>query len=77
MASEVVNLKFDFVPRSWQKECMQNQTRFTVLALHRRAGKTTLALAELISYALKNPKGLYAYITPTLKQGLTCCMEAT
>ncbi|SPT71500.1 Uncharacterized conserved protein [Anaerobiospirillum thomasii] len=62
-----LNLEFDFVPRSWQKECMQNQTRFTVLALHRRAGKTTLALAELIMYALKK-KGLYVYIAPTLKQ---------
>ena len=62
-----LNLKFDFKPRKWQEECIKNQTKFTVLALHRRAGKTTLALAELILFALKK-KGLYVYICPTLKQ---------
>lgn len=67
--TEVVNLKFDFVPRKWQQECVDSQTRFTVLALHRRAGKTTLALAQLISHALKNPNCIFAYITPTLNQG--------
>lgn len=62
-----VNLKFDFSAREWQKKCFQGQKRFTVLAVHRRAGKTTLATAELVIKAVQT-KGLYAYIAPELKQ---------
>ena len=32
------------------------KTRFTVLALHRRAGKTELAIMELVNQALKFDK---------------------
>jgi hypothetical protein len=41
-----------------------------VLALHRRAGKTELALAELIDKALrfKHELGLFFYVAPLLKQ---------
>lgn len=60
-------IDFDFQPRKWQEESIAKQTQFTVLALHRRAGKTTLALVELILYALRT-KGIYAYICPFLNQ---------
>lgn len=63
----MITLSFDFKPRPWQDECISKQTRFTVLALHRRAGKTTLALAELVLYALQQP-GIYGYICPQLNQ---------
>jgi len=61
----------DYSPRSWQRECHQRKRRFTVLALHRRAGKTELALMELIDKALKCDRelGLFVYIAPLLKQG--------
>lgn len=44
--------------------------RFTVLALHRRAGKTELAIMELIDKALrfKRDLGLFFYVAPFLKQ---------
>ena len=44
-----LNLNYNFEPRKWQLECFEKQTRFTVLAVHRRAGKTTLAISELIA----------------------------
>lgn len=57
-------------PRPWQAACHQNRRRFTVLALHRRAGKTELALAELIDKALRFDRelGLFFYVCPLLKQ---------
>lgn len=60
-------------PRQWQKECHLNRKRFTVLALHRRAGKTELAIMELVDKALKLdlPMGLFFYICPQLKQAKT------
>lgn len=57
-------------PRQWQLQCHKARKRFTVLALHRRAGKTELALMELIDKALKFKQdlGLFFYIAPFLKQ---------
>lgn len=45
-------------------------TRFTVLALHRRAGKTTLAVAKLLTAALCQTGG-YVYISPQKNQSRT------
>ena len=57
-------------PRPWQQECHKNRQRFTVLALHRRAGKTELAIMELLDKALKFQQevGLFVYLAPFLKQ---------
>lgn len=57
-------------PREWQRECHVKMRRFTVLALHRRAGKTELALAQLLHKALafKQDLGLFVYIAPFLRQ---------
>jgi hypothetical protein len=57
-------------PRPWQEQCHRRRKRFTVLALHRRAGKTEMAIAELLSSALEfnQPLGLFVYIAPFLKQ---------
>lgn len=60
-------IPFNFQAREWQKKVFAMQKRYTVLAVHRRAGKTTLAVAELVLKALKTT-GLYAYIAPELKQ---------
>jgi hypothetical protein len=66
--SRVISLQYH--PREWQKECHLSRKRFTVLALHRRAGKTELALRELIDKALRFDKdlGLFLYCAPFLKQ---------
>ena len=61
--------------RPWQRECANLSVgkRFLVLVLHRRAGKTELALKKLCNAALKNTLDLphYAYVAPLLKQAKT------
>lgn len=56
--------------RAWQRECARTIARFVVLVLHRRAGKTELALKKLLDAAVKNRLDLpfYAYVAPLLKQ---------
>jgi hypothetical protein len=68
-----VNIDLAYRPRAWQRECHLKRRRFTVLALHRRAGKTELALMELIDKAMRFTEelGLFFYITPELKQAKT------
>jgi hypothetical protein len=61
--------------RAWQRECAALSTgkRFIVLVLHRRAGKTELALKKLLDAAIKNQLDLpsYFYVAPQLKQAKT------
>lgn len=66
-----IDLKYN--PRQWQRECHLQCKRFTVLALHRRAGKTELALRQLLDSALRCQEelGLYFYVAPLLKQAKT------
>lgn len=66
----MITVDLGYRPRPWQAECHRHRRRFTVLALHRRAGKTELALAELIDKALRSHRelGLFFYVAPLLKQ---------
>jgi hypothetical protein len=66
----VTTIDLGYRPRAWQRECHGARRRFTVLALHRRAGKTELALSELIDKALRFTRelGLFFYVAPQLKQ---------
>lgn len=70
MAAAVKHIDLGYRPRNWQKQCHVNMRRFTVLALHRRAGKTELALMQLIDAALKFQLdlGQFVYVAPFLKQ---------
>ncbi|MBP6564008.1 MAG: terminase [Burkholderiales bacterium] len=65
-------IRFGYPMRTWQRECAvgSNGKRFVVLVLHRRAGKTELALKKLLDAAAKNALDLpfYAYVAPLLKQ---------
>ncbi len=74
MANEI-ELKFNFQPREWQKKCLSHLKRFSVLAVHRRAGKTTLAINTLVIKSL-DKVGLYAYIAPELKQAKLIAWKA-
>ncbi len=69
----MTTIDLGYRPRQWQKEVHINRKRFTVLALHRRAGKTELALRQLLDSALrcKMDLGLYFYVAPLLKQAKT------
>jgi hypothetical protein len=66
----VSTIDLGYRPREWQRQCHLSRKRFTVLALHRRAGKTELALAELIDKALRCALELpmFVYVAPYLKQ---------
>lgn len=67
------NVSLGYHPRDWQRDCHTSKKRFTVLALHRRAGKTELAIMELVNSALKFQQelGLFFYVAPQLKQAKT------
>ena len=61
-----------FRPREWQRACFVGlkARRFGVLVVHRRGGKTVMAVMRLIDAALKceRENGRYAYIAPLFKQ---------
>jgi len=59
-----------YKPREWQDKVHRAKKRFNVLALHRRAGKTELAIMQLIDAAMEFDKemGLFIYLAPYLKQ---------
>jgi hypothetical protein len=65
-------IRFGHPMRDWQRECAAQSRgiRFMVMALHRRAGKTELALKKLCDAATKNTMDLpnYFYLAPFLKQ---------
>lgn len=66
-----IDIPFAYRPREWQLACHTDVKRFTVLALHRRAGKTELAIRQLFHYGLKpsrHAERLYIYMAPFLKQ---------
>ena len=69
-ATKQTDIEIKYSPRPWQKKCHKKLKRFTVLALHRRAGKTELALMQLINSALKFDKdqGFFCYVAPFLSQ---------
>jgi hypothetical protein len=66
-------IRFGLPMRPWQRECARLRARFVVLALHRRAGKTELALKKLLDAAVKcrQELPLYFYVAPFLKQAKT------
>jgi hypothetical protein len=65
-----INVEFPYKARAWQHKCHVERKRFNVLALHRRSGKTELALMELLDYACncKQELGFFVYVAPFLKQ---------
>lgn len=70
LPAEPVRIRFNYVPRPWQKTAHEHARRFNVLVLARRSGKTHWALMELLTAAVKCqlPLGLFAYLAPELKQ---------
>ena len=63
-------ISLNYQPRAWQRDCHTAKKRFTVLALHRRAGKTELAIMELLDQAMRTTLelALFVYVAPYLKQ---------
>lgn len=61
-------VKIPYKPRNWAKTLHEAVTRWIVMVLHRRAGKTTAVLNHLQRDCVRNSHTLYAYIGPTYKQ---------
>jgi len=55
-------------PRHWAQQLHNAVTRWIVLVLHRRAGKTTAVLNHLQRDCIRIPESQFAYIGPTYKQ---------
>lgn len=55
-------------PRKWQAMVHRERKRFSVLVVHRRAGKTVFAILELLLSALLLSGGRFAYIAPYREQ---------
>ena len=68
MQTQVVDLGFR--PRKWSVEIFRSLIRFSILVIHRGAGKTYLAIMKLVDTALREPQGmsLFGYLAPELKQ---------
>jgi phage terminase large subunit len=62
-------LRFDGL-RPWQRRFLESRERFNVLVVHRRGGKTVLAIVWLIMEVMgcKNPRPRGAYIAPLFRQ---------
>lgn len=63
-------LSLNLTLRQWQQDCIRDQTRYTVLACHRRSGKSHLGVYEL-SAAAFSVVGNYAFISPQKNQSKT------
>lgn len=59
---------FSFSERPYQKEIINDPRKNKVLVLHRRAGKTSLAVNKLIIEAIMNPGRVYHYVFPLQSQ---------
>jgi len=67
-----VEVRFGYPMRKWQRECAGKAAgrRFVVLALHRRAGKTEIALKKLLNAAMRATVELpmFFYVAPFRSQ---------
>lgn len=63
-------IEIPYKPRRWQKEAEEILNKFTVLVMHRRAGKTVFDVNMMIKKLLecKKSKPQGAYIAPTREQ---------
>lgn len=63
-------IDLEYRPRKWQAQIHRTRARFKVLVCHRRAGKTVMAVMELIDKALKLtlPDGRFGYVAPLKHQ---------
>lgn len=59
---------FDPATRPYQLQILKNPSRFKSLIIHRKAGKTALALNKLIIESQLNPGKVFWYVAPTYRQ---------
>ena len=64
----MLNIRIPYLPHPKQLAVHDSPKRFRVIAAGRRGGKTTLALQELVRFALSTPNGRSWYVAPTYRQ---------
>lgn len=67
-------IEIPYLPHQFQKVIHEDSTRYKVIVWHRQAGKTTLAINEMIRQAAVKP-GKYFYIAPTYRQAKEIAWE--
>jgi len=63
-----VEVVIPYEPRDWQRDAYAMLERFTVLCVHRRAGKTVFCINWLIRQAIEKPGSVCAYLAPQYSQ---------
>jgi len=76
MTNEKTKLNLDFL-KDWQTKAFKNiqKHRYSVLIIHRRAGKSVLAISYLLYKALSNPRKDLWYLWPYLNQTKSIAWE--
>lgn len=64
MGKRIVKIKLS----KWQTKVWDDDHRFKVINIGRRAGKTMLSILRMIDFATSNPKSISWYVAPTYKQ---------
>ena len=65
---ETRTITIDYEPRIWATRFHAAITRWIILVIHRRGGKTTAVLNHLQRDCLRVEKSQWGYIAPTYKQ---------
>ncbi|QDP57844.1 MAG: putative terminase large subunit [Prokaryotic dsDNA virus sp.] len=65
-----MQIDFRYTPRNWQRDFHTERTHNTVLAVHRRAGKTKAAVCDLLDAAVRfnSDRGMFGYVAPLRTQ---------
>jgi len=72
MSGKTQIIKIDYSPQNYQREIHDNPSRYRVVVIGRRGGKTEFLLQEEIRLAVKNP-GLHWIIAPSYRQVKSIC----
>src|SRR3990167_5034958 len=59
---------FDPPKRPWQLKVLQESSRFKILVMPRKSGKTALAINKLLIEAFKKPGKTFWFVAPTYRQ---------
>ena len=64
----MAQVEIPYAPRPWQSEVYAELDRFSVLCVHRRAGKTVFAINWLLRQACERQDAVCAYLAPQYAQ---------
>ena len=74
--NQTKRIEIPYLPREQFLSFHEREERWAVLVVHRRAGKTTALLADMLKRAiLGKPDGRYAFIAPLLAQSKTIAWD--